>query len=72
MSDSLPPLSSPLQLQTVLACLCSFQWNVCVCVFLPSKSDALVYLDLEATHKNRISSGCEQQFGSAEGSVEAF
>lgn len=34
-----------------------------MCVFLPSKSDALVYLDLEATHKNRISSGCEQQFG---------
>lgn len=37
---------------------------VCVCVcFLPPKSDALVYLDLEDTHKNRISSGCEQQFG---------
>lgn len=34
-----------------------------MCVFLPFKSDALVYLDLEDTHKNRISSGCEQQFG---------
>lgn len=63
MSDSQLLLSSSLQLETALACLCSFQLDVCVCVFLPFKSDALVYLDLEDTHKNRISSGCEQQFG---------